>query len=184
MRQQRQAASSSFCRFLGVVSLRQKDLPPLSCGYAYVDQPGPGPQTARSEKQVATATAQAAKEMTNHPQSGLGIDHAKILYSELSFTNQATTPHYRVFLSDASLELENISNQRLEGTAYVKIAGKFMGTGLAQANGTFRPERPSPDFTVQIRVIKTPLRSLNALLVRMEILMSRTGRWLSLASCR
>jgi Domain of Unknown Function (DUF748) len=121
-------------------------------------------QTARSEAQMAAATAQAAKDMTNHPEWNIGVDHAKILHSELGFTNQATTPPYRVFLSDASLELENISNQRLEGTAYVKIAGKLMGRGLAQANATFRPEIPSPDFTVQLRVLKTPLRSFNALL--------------------
>jgi hypothetical protein len=120
--------------------------------------------TARSEEQVASATAQAAKDISNHPKWEIGIDHAKILHSELGLANHATTPHYRVFLADASLELENVSNQRVEGTAYVKIAGKFMGTGLAQANGTFRPEIPSPDFTVQLRLLKTPLRSLNPLL--------------------
>lgn len=121
-------------------------------------------QTAVSEEKVAAATADAAKTMSNHPEWLIRIDQAKFLDSELGFVNHATTPHYRVFLTDASIAMENFSNQLTEGTAFVKVAGKFMGSGLAQANGTFRPEQATPDFTLQVRLLKTKLRSLNALL--------------------
>ena len=121
-------------------------------------------QTAVSEEKVAGATAQAAKKMSNHPEWLIRIDQAKILNSELGFVNYATNPQYRVFLTEASLAMENFSNQLTEGTAFVKVAGQFMGSGLAQANGTFRPEKGSPDFTVQVRLVKTRLRSLNDVL--------------------
>ena len=121
-------------------------------------------QTAVAEEKVAAATAHAAKKMSNHPEWLIRVDQAKILNSELGFVNHATTPPYRIFLTDASIAMENFSNQLTEGTAFVKVTGKFMGSGLAQANGTFRPEKASPDFTVQMRLLKTRLRSLNDVL--------------------
>jgi len=51
--------------------------------------------------------------------------------------NKATTPSYRVFLSDTDGTLTNLSNQQVEGTAAAKLEGSFMGSGSAAA------ERPS-----------------------------------------
>jgi len=67
-------------------------------------------------------------------------------------------------MSDANIGLDNFSNQLTEGTAYVKLTGKFMGSGLTQFSGTFRPETDSPDFDLQVRMVKTKMRSLNEVL--------------------
>jgi hypothetical protein len=39
-----------------------------------------------------------------------------------------------------------------------------MGTGQIVATGTFRPEKPDPDFDVDVRIVKTQLRSFNDVL--------------------
>jgi hypothetical protein len=121
-------------------------------------------QTKEAEQNVATTTAQAAEKLSNHPEWLLRIDQAKILNSELGFVNEAVTPHYRVYMTDANIGLDNFSNQLREGTAYVKVTGKFMGSGLTQVSATFRPEIDSPDFDLQMRMVKTKMRSLNDVL--------------------
>lgn len=78
--------------------------------------------------------------------------------------NQATTPSYRMFISGTELELENWSNQLSEGTARVRIAGMLMGSGMTKVTGAFRPESQSPDFDLSVKILKTPVKTLNQLL--------------------
>lgn len=118
-------------------------------------------QTKDAEKHVAKTTAQTAEKLTNHPEWLLRIDQGKILNSELGFVNEAVTPRYRIYMSDANIGLDNFSNQLSEGTAYLKMTGKFMGSGPTQVSATFRPERESPDFDLQMRMVNTRMRSLN-----------------------
>jgi len=120
--------------------------------------------TAKSEKKMAAQTAEAAKQLNNHPEWLLRIDHAKVLNSEWGFVNMAVKPDYRVYMTDVNMGLENFSNQFSEGTAYLKVTGKFMGSGLTQVSATFRPETDSPDFDLQVRMVKTKMRSMNDLL--------------------
>jgi len=78
--------------------------------------------------------------------------------------NKATAPEYRVFMTDLNIDLENFSNQLKEGTAIVKLKGKFMGTGETLASGKFRPETKAPDFNLDIKIDKTQMKSMNDLL--------------------
>jgi hypothetical protein len=121
-------------------------------------------RTHEAEKNVGKTAVQTAEKLSNHPEWLLRIDRAKILNSELGFINEAVTPPYRVYMSEANIGLDNFSNQLTEGTAYVKVTGKFMGSGLTQVSGTFRPEIGSPDFDLQVRMVKTKMRSLNNVL--------------------
>ena len=121
-------------------------------------------RTKEAEKKVGEAAVRTAEKLSNHAEWLLRIDHATLLNSEIGFVNEATTPHYRIFLSDANIGLDNISNQLIDGTAYVKATGKFMGSGLTQVSGTFRPETDSPDFSLQVRMVKTNMQSLNDVL--------------------
>ena len=120
--------------------------------------------TNESEKNVGKTAARTAEKLSNHPEWLLRIDQAKILNSELGFVNEAATTPYRVYMSEVNIGLDNFSNQLTEGTAYVKVTGKFMGSGLTQVSGTFRPEIDSPDFDLQVRMVKTKMRSLNNVL--------------------
>ena len=77
---------------------------------------------------------------------------------------KATSPDYLVFMTDVNLEMENFSNQPQEGMGHMKLTGQFMGSGLTTVVGSFRPEKPSPDFDLHVRIVKTEVESLNKLL--------------------
>jgi hypothetical protein len=116
------------------------------------------------EKQTEQKVAHAAHKAAGHPTLLLRIDQGTIDNSEFGFVNQATDPHYRVFLSGTDIYLENWSNQLREGTAVVRLRGMLMGSGATQLNGTFRPETKSPDFDLDLKVWKTHVPALNNLL--------------------
>lgn len=46
----------------------------------------------------------------------------------------------------------------------VKLTGNFMGSGPTTVTGSFRPEKPNPDFDVKVRIVKTQVAALNKLL--------------------
>jgi len=84
--------------------------------------------------------------------------------SDVGFIDKAASPDYRVFFSDMNLDLSNFSNRPEEGMGSMKLTGNFMGSGPTGVTGSFRPEKPNPDFTVQVRIVKTQVTALNKLL--------------------
>lgn len=117
--------------------------------------------TKGKERQRAKKGAGEAKKAHQDPALVLKVQRGKILHGEVGFVNKAASPEYRVFLADMNADLENLSNRLSEGTGVIKITGKFMGSGPTVVTGSFRPEKPTPDFDLDIRIIKTNLRSLN-----------------------
>ena len=120
--------------------------------------------TAEKETQVAKKTAETAKALQNKPETLIKIEHAVIKNSDLAFINETAKPPYRVFISKAELSLDNISNQSAQGGGIIALKGKFMGSGDALLNGTFRPESKSPDFDLTVKIEKTQMRAMNDLL--------------------
>ena len=121
-------------------------------------------KTEQKEKHTAKMVSQAADNAANHPTLLLRIDHGTIEQSEFGLVNRASDPPYRVFVSQTNIQLENWSNQLLEGTAVVKLQGMLMGSGETHISGVFRPETKFPDFDVNVKILKTPVKSLNQLL--------------------
>jgi hypothetical protein len=119
--------------------------------------------TAKKEKVVAKRVAQKAKEIHQDPELKVKIEHGKILNSEIGFVNTAASRDYRVFMSDMNVEMDNFSNRLEEGTGLVKMTGKFMGSGPTTVSASFRPEKPRPDFDLEVRIVKTKVKTLNNL---------------------
>jgi len=122
------------------------------------------PETTGKEAQVGQAVVKTAKEIQNKPETLIRIDHGEIKSSEFGFVNEAAKPPYRVFLSNGELQLDNISNHLSEGHSTVTLTGKFMGTGDTAITGTFRSERKSPDFDLNVKIERTKMRAMNDLL--------------------
>ena len=121
-------------------------------------------QTTAKETQVGRAAVKTAKKLQNKPETLIRIDRGELKHSEFGFINEAAKPPYRVFVSNAALHLENISNHLSEGSALVRLTGAFMGTGDTVISGTFRPERKTPDFDLAIKIERTKMRAMNDLL--------------------
>lgn len=121
-------------------------------------------KTQQKEQHTATKVARAADKASNHPTLLLRIDRGKIDKSEFGLVNKSSDPPYRVFMTETDIELENWSNQLSEGTAMVRLKGLLMGSGETHISGAFRPETESPDFDLSVKILRTPVNSLNQLL--------------------
>jgi hypothetical protein len=126
----------------------------------YVHRPeSAGKETARA-KQVGKKAQQAQRDSAVQ----IRIGHGQVLNSEMGFVNKAASPDYRVFLADINAEMDNVSTKPEEGTGAVKVTGTFMGSGPTVVMGTFRPEKPAPDFDLKVKIVKTKVTALNDVL--------------------
>jgi hypothetical protein len=124
----------------------------------YVHTPG----TALAEKARAQRTIQAAKWVTNEPSVELRIDRLDVARSTLGFASRADKP-YRVVVSDMDLTLENLSNQRIEGTAVARLSGRFMGSGETRLEATVAPRAGGADMNLSARIERTEMTRMNDL---------------------
>jgi Domain of Unknown Function (DUF748) len=108
------------------------------------------PHTAEAEKARAQQTAQAAKAATRTT-TELRIERLEVAKSTFGFINQAANPAYGLRLTDTTLTVENLGNQRRDGPAVVRLAGQLMGRGetrdgeLAASGGECRRGRHRAD---------------------------------------
>lgn len=121
-------------------------------------------ETKHREARQVKKVAEKAKEVNQNPSVRVKVEHGKILNSEVGFVNKATSPDYRVYITEMNVDMDNFSNRLEEGTGVVKVTGKFMGTGPTVATGTFRPEKPRPDFDLGVKIIKTKVDTFNNVL--------------------
>jgi len=119
------------------------------------------PQTAAAESARADATVSAAKKASNNPGLELQIERLEIAKGRFSFVNRAASPPYRLSLTDATLTVENLSNQGAQGPSTIRLSGKFMGSGQTQAWATMRPARAGADLDLKVSVEDTEMTSMN-----------------------
>jgi hypothetical protein len=141
-----------------IVDLEEVRVDGLKADYAYRKR------TVEPVKQAAKVTAAAATEVSNKPGVLLKARRVSASDATVGFVNEQASPRYRVFLADTDLVMENFSNQRTEGTATAKLAGRFMGSGATTVSATFRPEINGPDFDLNVRIENTDLKAMNDLL--------------------
>ncbi len=122
-------------------------------------------ETEASEKQVARTVVRSAKKLSNDPEILLRVDKVNILKSTFGFVNRATDPEYRLFLADADIRLDNLSNQSKEGTAVGTLKGKFMGSGDTLVAVAFRPKAKSPDMDFKVQIHETKMPAMNGVLL-------------------
>ncbi|OQW37243.1 MAG: hypothetical protein A4E19_13840 [Nitrospira sp. SG-bin1] len=126
----------------------------------YVYKPETQEKQRRQVRRGVTKAAKAHRDASFVFRMG----HGKILSSEVGFINRTTEPDYRMFLADLNADMDNFSNRLEEGTGVVKVTGKFMGSGPTVMTGTFRPEKPRPDFDLAVTIIRTDVTALNEVL--------------------
>jgi len=119
---------------------------------------------AATEQRLAEKAGKTAKKLTNKPEVQIGVDRFSLTGCRLGLVHDTGGKSYRLFLSDTDFTLRNFSNQFSRGPATARLTGKFMGSGLTEATGDFRAEKPSPDFDLYLKITNTDLPSLNDLL--------------------
>ena len=151
-----------------VIDINQFTLEGVKADYVHTAQ------TKQKAAVHAKKGAEKVKEVHRDPTLVLKVAHGKILHSDVGFINKASSPDYRVFFSDMNLDIDRFSNRPEEGMGQMKLTGKFMGTGPTTVTGSFRPEKPNPDFDLHVRIVKTQVQTFNQLLTGLRT--ARYGR--------
>ena len=121
-------------------------------------------QTAAVEQERRTVATQTVRETSNAPELRYSVRELRIEHGTFGFLNKAASPTYRIFFTDTDLTLSNFSNQKAEGVAKAHLTGKFMGTGTATAEASFRAETAEPAFDLSARIENVELTTMNELL--------------------
>jgi len=119
---------------------------------------------AEPVKQAARVTAQAAKEATNKPDLLLKARRVRVNGASVGFVNEEANPHYRVFMADTNVALDNFTNQKSEGMGTMRVTGRLQGSGPTTVTLTMRPENHGPDFDLNARIEDVELPKMNDLL--------------------
>ena len=119
--------------------------------------------TAGAEAARAQQTIRAAKQVANKPDVELRLDRLEVTRSTVGFVNQAATPAYRVTVSDVELTVDNLGNQRIEGTAVARLGGRFMDSGQAHATLTVLPRTGGADMNLAARIEGADMPRMNDL---------------------
>jgi hypothetical protein len=117
--------------------------------------------TAAAEREQRGKAAAVAKQASNAPDLVVRISELRLTRSTVGFVNKATTPPYRVYLTDTDGTLTNLSNQAVEGTAVAKLKGAFMGSGAATAEATFKSAQSGPAFDIGVRIEEVDVTRMN-----------------------
>lgn len=121
------------------------------------------PHTAEAEKARAEQTAQVAKRAANTSAAELRIDRLEVARSHFGFTNQAATPPYRLQLTDTTLTVEHLGNQRQAGPAIARLRGQLMGRGDTNVTATLKRQAGGADMDVTAQIEDADLARLKDL---------------------
>jgi hypothetical protein len=114
-------------------------------------------------EEITKKVGQTARKYSNEPTLEIKVDELEMHNTQLGFVNRAAKPPYRMFFTDATIEIQNFSNHLKDGVARGKTKANFMGSGPTQIEFAFRPETKGPDFNFTARIENTDLRTMNDL---------------------
>ena len=121
------------------------------------------PHTANAEKARAEQTAEVAKQAATTSTAEVRIDQLEVAKSTFGFTNRAATPPYRVQLTDTTLTVEHLGNQRQNAPAVARLRGQLMGRGATSLTATLQRQAGSADMDVTAQIEDADLARLKDL---------------------
>jgi hypothetical protein len=121
------------------------------------------PAMAGVAREATRETLEAADRSLD-PGLEFRVDRLAIVKSNLGFVNKAANPSYRVFITDTSATLTNLSSLPTGETAVAEVRGKFMNSGPARLTFELLPARPGPDLDLAVQIDEADLRTMNDLL--------------------
>jgi uncharacterized protein DUF748 len=119
--------------------------------------------TSPTEK-ASKESGKVARQTANKQDLEFKLEHLEI-EGRLGYVNQVAKPApYRVFLDNAKIVVENVSNQFKEGPAKAHITGRFQGSGATRIDATYRPEDKGPDLDLNLAIDNTDMAAMSDLM--------------------
>jgi len=116
------------------------------------------------DPQQTEQAIEAAERLQEERPADLRLDRLVISGGELGFFNQQSKQDWRVFITDAQIELTDYSNDPKGPPSTLRAHGRFMDSGDARLNAVFRSDEDGADFDLAVAIEDTDLSSLNDLL--------------------
>jgi hypothetical protein len=113
--------------------------------------------------EMAEEVGRTARKYSNEPTFEVKVDQLEVRHSQIGYVNRVAKPAYRVFFTDVTLDIQNLSNHLKDGVARGRAKGNFMGSGPSQLEVAFRPENQGPDFNLTFAIENTDMRKMNDL---------------------
>ncbi len=119
--------------------------------------------TAPTEKATKEA-GKTARETANKSDLEFKLQRLE-LEGRIGYVNQVAQPKpYRIFLDNAKIVVENLSNQFKEGPARAHITGRFQGSGPTRIDVAFRPEDKGPNVDLNLAIENTDMTTMSDLM--------------------
>jgi uncharacterized protein DUF748 len=116
------------------------------------------------EQQATEKSVEAAGHASDNPNLQLHAGRIHVQRSTLGVVNKAADPPYAVYLTDATLDVHDFTNQRAEGPSAVEVHGSLMGSRSTTVRTTFHPRPGRPDFDTDVDVEDIDLPTMNDML--------------------
>jgi hypothetical protein len=129
----------------------------LIADYLHVKQ-----ETAPTEE-LSKKADRVIKEKSNDPGLEVRFNNIRFVGAELGMINKAADPQYRLFVTKANLEVNNLGNQTEAGVATGRGRGLFMGSGKLEARARFQPRGKNANFDLQLEIEETDMKAMNGL---------------------
>jgi hypothetical protein len=119
--------------------------------------------TAPTEK-ASKVAGKTTRETANKSDLEFKLERLEI-DGRVGYVNQVAKPApYRVFLDNAKVVVENLSNQFKDGPAKVHVTGRFQGSGATRMDVTYRPEEKGPDVDLNLAIENTDMATMSDLM--------------------
>jgi hypothetical protein len=122
------------------------------------------PETAAAEAERVDTAKQAAVEATDKPGVLLSVDEVIAQKATLGYVDQTRQPNFRLFMSDAEIDLHGLSNRADAGPMHLTMNGVFMGSGSSRLDVSLQPRREHPDIDLAVQIEPTQMTTMNDLL--------------------
>jgi hypothetical protein len=123
-----------------------------------------GGEPHEKAREVARVVRDTAKKALNAPEKLYRIRRLRLQDGTVGFVNRTTQPPYRLFVTNADFDLENLSSRAEDGVARARLRGTLMGTGTVQAAASFFPEGKDPNFGMKLEIAGTQMKNINPML--------------------
>jgi hypothetical protein len=122
------------------------------------------PETAAAEAERIETAKQTAVETTDKPGVLLSVDEVIAQKATLGYVDQTRQPNFRLFMSDAEIDLHGLSNRADAGPMHLTMNGVFMGSGSSRLDVSLQPRREHPDIDLAVQIEPTQMTTMNDLL--------------------
>jgi len=141
-----------------IVDLDQVVLDDTSVDYLY------GGEAHEKARVVAREIRDTAKKSLNTSGTLYRIHRMSLRNGTIGLVNRTVQPSYRLFVSGARFDLENLSSRSEDGAARATLTGTLMGSGKVDATAQFFPEGKEANFGMKLKIDETQLTNRNQLL--------------------